>query len=70
MDVCTLPVPFRLHSLVQLRRSLKEKLAALVQKAEGTAVGIRHSDHVAHSNLQNVSLISSTNGGRSVGIVR
>jgi hypothetical protein len=40
---------------------LKEKVAAPVQKAENTAMGIRHADRVA--------LTSLTSGGRSVSIV-
>jgi hypothetical protein len=36
-------------SRVQLRSYLKEKVAAQVYKTENTAVGIRHSDHVAPS---------------------
>jgi hypothetical protein len=34
------------------------------------AAGIRRPDHVAPSYLQNLTLISPTSGGRSVGIVR
>jgi hypothetical protein len=34
---------------VQLRSYLEEKVAALVQKSENTAVGIRHAGHVAPS---------------------
>jgi hypothetical protein len=49
---------------------LKEKVAAPVYKSENTAVGIRHADHVAPSIRKNLTLTSSTSGGRSVGIVR
>jgi hypothetical protein len=41
-----------------------------VQKAENTAVGILHSDHVAPSIRKELTLTSLTSGGRSVGIVR
>jgi hypothetical protein len=46
------------------------KVAAPVYKTENTAVGIRHSDHVAPSILQKLAITSPTSGGRSVGIVR
>jgi hypothetical protein len=49
---------------------LKEKVAAPVYKAENTAVGIRHADHVAPLYPQKLALTSPTSGGRSVGIVR
>jgi hypothetical protein len=48
---------------------LKEKVSAPVQKIEITAVGIRHTDHVTPLYSQRFSLISTTSGGRSVGIV-
>jgi hypothetical protein len=41
-----------------------------VWKAENTAVGIRHADHVALSDHKKLALTSPTSGGRSVGIVR
>jgi hypothetical protein len=41
-----------------------------VLKAENTAAGIRHADHVAPSNPQKLTLTSPTIGSRSVGIVR
>jgi hypothetical protein len=41
-----------------------------IYKAENTAVGIRHADHVAPSNPQKLALTSPTSHGRSVGIVR
>jgi hypothetical protein len=47
---------------------LEEKVAAPVKKAENTAVGIRHADHVAPS-IRKVALTSPTSGGRLVGIV-
>jgi hypothetical protein len=37
------------HSSVQLRSCLEEKVASPVYKTEITAIGIRHSDHVAPS---------------------
>jgi hypothetical protein len=46
------------------------KVAAPAYKSENTALGIRHADHVAHSNPQKLAITSSTSGGRSVGIVR
>jgi hypothetical protein len=42
----------------------------VVWKDENTAVGIRHSDHMAPLYLQKLALTSPTSGGRSVGIVR
>jgi hypothetical protein len=36
-------------SWVKLSSYLKEKVAAAVLKADNTAVGIRHADHVAPS---------------------
>jgi hypothetical protein len=41
-----------------------------VYKAENTAIGIRHADHVAPRYPQKLALTSPTSGGRSVGIVR
>jgi hypothetical protein len=41
-----------------------------VYKAENTAVGFRHADHVAHFYPQKLAPTSPTSGGRSVGIVR
>jgi hypothetical protein len=49
---------------------LKGKVAAPVLKAENTAVGIRHTDHMAPSIRKKLALISQTSSGRSVGIVR
>jgi hypothetical protein len=49
---------------------LKETVAALAYKAENTAVGIRHADHVALSIRKKLALTSLTSGGRSVDIVR
>jgi hypothetical protein len=46
------------------------KVAAPVQKTENTAVGIRHTDHVALFILRKLALTSPTSGGRSVSIVR
>jgi hypothetical protein len=46
------------------------KVAAPVWKAENTAVGIRHADHVASSIRKKLAITSPTSGGRSVGIVR
>jgi hypothetical protein len=45
-------------------------VAAPVQKAENTSVGIRHADHVAPYIRNKLALTSPTSGGRSVGIVR
>jgi hypothetical protein len=47
----------------------KNSVAAAIKKAENTAVGIRHADHVAPLR-KNLALTSLTSGGRSVGIVR
>jgi hypothetical protein len=49
---------------------LDRKVVAPVQKTENTAVGIRHSDHVALSVPKKLAITSPTSGGRSVGIVR
>jgi hypothetical protein len=49
---------------------LDRKVAAPVKKAENTAVGIRHVDHVAPSIRKKLAITSPTSGGRSVGIVR
>jgi hypothetical protein len=49
---------------------LKEKVAAPVQKAENTAVGIRRADHMTPSIRQMLALTSPTSGGLSVGIAR
>jgi hypothetical protein len=59
-----------LASWVQMRSYLKEKVAAAVYKTENTAVGICHADHATPSISKKLALTSSTNGGRSVGIVR
>jgi hypothetical protein len=45
-------------------------LATPVWKAENTAVGIRHADHLAHLYPQKLALTLLTSSGRSVGIVR
>jgi hypothetical protein len=49
---------------------LDRKVAAPVYKTENTAVGIRHSSHVAPSIRKKLAVTSPTSGGRSVGIVR
>jgi hypothetical protein len=49
---------------------LKENAAAPVWKTEITAVGILSADHATRLYPKNLVLISPTNGGRSVGIVR
>jgi hypothetical protein len=49
---------------------LDRKVAAPVYKTENTAVGIRHSDHVAPSICKKLAITSPTGGGSSVGIVR
>jgi hypothetical protein len=49
---------------------LAERVAAPVWKAENTALGIRHADHMAPSISTKLALSSLTSGGRSVGIVR
>jgi hypothetical protein len=49
---------------------LDRKVAAPIYKTENTAVGIRHSDHVAPSIHKKLAISSPTSGGRSVGIVR
>jgi hypothetical protein len=59
--------PLSLVSTVE--ELLGRKIAAPVQKTENTAVGIRHTDHVA-LYPQKLALTSPTLGGRSVGIVR
>jgi hypothetical protein len=48
---------------------LEEIVAAPIWKAENTAVGIRHADHVAPSIRKKLALTLLTSGGRSVGIV-
>jgi hypothetical protein len=55
---------------MQLRSYLVEIVAAPVYKAENTAVGIHHADHVAPSIRKKLALTSLTSGGRPVGIVR
>jgi sensor domain CHASE-containing protein len=49
---------------------LEEKVAALIQKAENTAVGISRADHVTPSIRQTLALTSPTSGSRSAGIAR
>jgi hypothetical protein len=49
---------------------LDRKVAASVYKTENTAVGIRHTDHVAPFIHQKLAITSPTSGGHSVGIVR
>jgi hypothetical protein len=49
---------------------LKEQTAAPVYKAENTAVGIRHADHVASFIPQILAFSLPTSGGRAFGIVR
>jgi hypothetical protein len=51
---------------------LKEKVAALVQKTEINAIGVRHTDPVTPLPLylQKVAQTSPTNSGLSVSIVR
>jgi hypothetical protein len=59
------------HSLVSTTEELLDrKVAAPVWKTENTAVGIRHTDHVAPSVRKTLAVTSPTSGGRSVGIVR
>jgi hypothetical protein len=48
---------------------LIEKVAAQVYTTENTAVGIRHSDHVAPSIRKKLAITSPTRSGRSVGMV-
>jgi hypothetical protein len=48
---------------------LKEKVAAPVYKAENTAVGIRHADHMVPFYPQKLALTSQKSGGRWIGIV-
>jgi hypothetical protein len=53
--------------------SYGEKIFILIsrsKRAENTALGISHTDHVALSNPQKLALTSLTSGSRSVGIVR
>jgi hypothetical protein len=58
-------------SLVSKTEELLDgKVAAPVSKTENTAVGIRHTDHVAPSIRNKLAITSPTSGGRSVGIVR
>jgi hypothetical protein len=60
-----------LLSLVSTTEELLDrKVAAPVWKAQNTAVGIRHADHVAPSIRKKLATTSPTIGGRSVGIVR
>jgi hypothetical protein len=47
---------------------LDRKVAAPVKKTENTAVGIRHADHAAPS-FSKMLAVTSTSGGRSIGIV-
>jgi hypothetical protein len=47
------------------KNTFTEKVAAPVQKAENTAVGIRHADGVAPLYPQKLALTSPTSGGRS-----
>jgi hypothetical protein len=49
---------------------LEEKLPTLVYKAENTAVGIRHADHMALLYPQKLVLTSPASDGRAVGTVR
>jgi hypothetical protein len=49
---------------------LDRKVAAPVWKTENTALGIRHTNHVAPSVRKKLVITSPTSGGRSVGIVR
>jgi hypothetical protein len=49
---------------------LDRKVAAPVYKTENTAVGIRHSNHMAPSIRKNWQLLRRQAAGRSVGIVR
>jgi hypothetical protein len=53
-----------------MRGYLKEKVAAPVQKAENTAIGIRRADHAKPSTYKKLALTLLTSGGLSVGIVR
>jgi hypothetical protein len=48
-----------------VRSYLDEKVAVPAWKAENTAVGIRHTDHVALSMRKKLSLTSPTRGSRS-----
>jgi hypothetical protein len=56
-------------SLVRTTEELR-KVADPVYKTENTAVGIRHTDHVAPSIRKKFAITSPTSGGRSVGIIR
>jgi hypothetical protein len=49
---------------------LDRKVTAPVYKTENTAVGIRHTDHVAPSIRKKLAITSLTSVSRSVGIVR
>jgi hypothetical protein len=48
---------------------LDRKVATPVYKVENTALGIRHSDHVAPSVSKQLANTPLTSGSRSVGIV-
>jgi hypothetical protein len=57
-------------SLVSITEELLDrKVAAPVHKTENTAVGIRHTDHVAPFIRKKLPITSPTSGGHSVGIV-
>jgi hypothetical protein len=49
---------------------LGRKISDYGIEAENTAVGIRRADHATPSIRKTLAPTSSTNGGRSVGIVR
>jgi hypothetical protein len=57
-------------SLVISTEELLDRAAVPVYKTENTALGIRHSDHVAPCTRKKLAITSPTIGGRSVGIVR
>jgi hypothetical protein len=56
-------------SWVQLTTYLEEMVVPTAYKAENTAVGIRHADHVAPLYPQKLALTSPTSDGPMVGIV-
>jgi hypothetical protein len=53
-----------------LRELVSDPGVVMATKAENTAVGIRHADHVASSIREKLALTSLTSGSCSVGIVR
>jgi hypothetical protein len=58
-------------SLVRTTEELLDrKVSAPVNETDNTAVGIRHTEHVAPSIHKKLAITSPTSGGRSVSIVR